>query len=111
MKLICLLLIALALFARGDPICAAAQTPMAMSATACEGMAGGDETHQHGEQQMAHSCTTCLIAQLSMPLWHAPLLWSKSPFEIQNEALFHELGAPPPTPPPRGVSSPELSNI
>lgn len=105
MKLLGLLLLALALFARADPICATSQTPVAMSAVGCDGMAGGEDKHQHGQQQMAGSCSTCLIAQLNTPLRRAWLLRSKPLFEIQNEAQLHERGAPPPTPPPRAGSS------
>lgn len=101
MKLLGVLLIAFALFVRGDPLCAASQIPMTMSATECGDMAGGEDKHHHDRQEMAGSCATCLLAQLSPPLPGDPLVWSKPLFEIQTETQLDELGETPPTPPPR----------
>ncbi len=106
MKVLGVLLIAFALFMRGDPMCAAPHAPTAIAATLCD-RAMDEDTHSHGRTEMAGNCISCLLVSASMPTQHAQLEWSKLPFEFQAKLQRDGFGAAPPIPPPRFQSGPD----
>jgi hypothetical protein len=101
MKLPSVLLIALALFVRGEPICATPQQPAAMSATECADMDGDKEQHQQDQLGMTGGCITCLFAQTDTPMQQQSLAWPKQLISVPSETPLDDLSVQPPTPPPR----------
>ena len=101
MKLLSVLLIAFALFARSDPICATPQMPITMSVTECADMDGSKDKHQQPSQGITGGCTTCLFPQIDTPVQPQSSICQSSLFDVPTETPLAEFGGEPLTPPPR----------
>ena len=103
MKLLTALIIALALFVRSDPLCAASQTPIAASATECGGLETEQDGLHHDGEKMAGACHACLFARLDTPTAAQPLPWPTLLPVMLLSMNTDAGGAEPPTPPPRAM--------
>lgn len=111
MKWLPAMLIAFALFMRGDPLCATPPVPMAMSSVECGDMGSDDGPQHDDDQNMARACHACMFARMDTPTApqspHSPKLVPVVPAPKQ----MSETAIEPPTPPPRAGAPLAISII